>query len=315
MDYSSTKLLLPVIFLFTFGFAQTYTTNFDLAENPISEGGKWMHKDATLTLVKTTGGIACGTQTGSGGYDDSNAYLTGFGTDYVIEGTIYKKSGLSGPFREVELLLRWTDDNPLRNTSYGPTHANGYEINIAYSGQYMNLGRWMGAALVMPTPPVPANGDKFKAQIVGQTITCWWNNVQIFQYTDNDAALKVTTGNPGIGFYITQGAQNDDFGFTSLTVTSLSTGAKQYNNVSIPSNFSLKQNSSNSISYMVPAQSLVSIVVYDALGREMTTLAHGIMTVGSYSTRFSGSEMAGGIYAIKRTSGSSAQALTIPLER
>ena len=53
---------------------------FDGTENPISEGGIWVHRDATLTTVRTMGGVAYGTQTGSGPhapYDDSNAYLTG----------------------------------------------------------------------------------------------------------------------------------------------------------------------------------------------------------------------------------------------
>jgi hypothetical protein len=260
-------ILLPVA-----GFCLTYTTNFDLTENPISEGGKWVHHDSLLTKVKTMNGIACGTQTGHGGYDDSNAGLPGFGNDYVIEGTVYKKSGLSGAFREVELLLRWTDQNPLRSTSYGPTHANGYEINIAYNGQYMNLGRWMGAALVQPAPPVPADGDKFKAQIVGQTITCWWNSNQIFQYTDNDAALKVTTGNPGIGFYIEQGAANDDFGFTSVTVTSIGTSAVNSRQLT-PENFSLnRDHSNNSVPGMalriaLSSQTSTGFKGYDMLGR------------------------------------------------
>jgi len=206
----------------------TYTTNFDLTENPISEGGRWFHLDPTLTKVKTTGGVALGTMTGSGFFDDSNAYLTGFGNDHTIEGTVFLRPGTSGsPNREIELLLRWTDNNPSRPTTFGPTSVIGYEINVAHNGGYLILGRFKGAELTRAVnPPLPKNNDKFKAVIQGQTITIFWNGAPLLltsggtSFTDNDPILKITTGNPGIGFYIDSGASPDDFGFTSLTVTS-----------------------------------------------------------------------------------------------
>jgi hypothetical protein len=205
------------------GSSQSYTTNFDATENPISEGGRWVHRDPTLTVVQTTGGVAHGTQTGSDGYDDSNAYLPGFGNDYSMEGTVYLEPGTpSTPNREVELLLRWTDDNPPRSTSYGTTSAIGYEIMVQHNGDYMILTRFMGAELTRAaSPPVPVTGDKFKAVIQGQTIIVYWNGVEKFRYTDNDASLKITSGNPGIGFFIREGASNTDFGFTALTLTAL----------------------------------------------------------------------------------------------
>lgn len=156
------------------GSSQSYTTDFDGTEDPISEGGRWVHHDATLTVVQTTGGVAYGTQMGGpyAPYDDSNAYLPGFGNDYSIEGTVHLRPGTPGsPNREVELLLRWTDDNPLRSTAYGPTRAIGYEININQLGDYMILGRFKGAELTRAaSPPHPVSGDKFKAVIQGQTI-------------------------------------------------------------------------------------------------------------------------------------------------
>src|SRR5215470_15077995 len=67
-----------------------YSTDFDLDENPLSEGGLWLHTDTTLTKCKAAGGRAFGTQTGTGGYDDSNAYLMGFGNDHEVEAVIYR---------------------------------------------------------------------------------------------------------------------------------------------------------------------------------------------------------------------------------
>jgi len=127
--------------------------------------------------------------------------------------------------REVELLLRWSGNNPLRPTPYGNTHSNGYEINVQHAGQYMQLGRYKGALLVqVDNYAIPKTGDRFRARIEGQRIRVWWNDVIKIDYTDNDAALKITTGDPGIGFYINAGPPrpaNTDFGFDSITVRGL----------------------------------------------------------------------------------------------
>ena len=103
----------------------TYTTTFAVTENPLSEGGKWIHLDSLLTGCQSVGGQAFGTQTASSGYDDSNCYLTGYGANYEIQGTVWLNPGLSGQAnREIEILVRWTDDNAVRSTPYGDTHAS-----------------------------------------------------------------------------------------------------------------------------------------------------------------------------------------------
>jgi hypothetical protein len=203
-----------------------YTTNFDQTENPLSEG-RWIQQDALQTFVKTVGGAAYGTQSGgpNGPYDDSSAQISGFGNNYEIEGTIVKAGGLDNVNREVELLLRWSGNNPVRPTPYGNTHSNGYEINVQHAGQYMQLGRYKGALLVqVDNYAIPKTGDRFRARIEGQRVRVWWNDVIKIDYTDNDATLKITTGDPGIGFFINVGPPrpaNTDFGFDSITVRGL----------------------------------------------------------------------------------------------
>jgi hypothetical protein len=202
----------------------SYTTNFDIDENPLSEGGKWLHIDSTLSKCKVVGGRAFGTQSGTGAFDDSNAYLTGYGNNYEVEGTVWLNPGLSGPGnREVEILLHWTDDGPLRSTAFGPTHANGYEINVQHAGSYMQLGRFKGALLVqVDNYAIPKTGDRFRARIEGQRIRVWWNDVLKIDFTDSDASLQVITGNPGIGFFVSGPAvPNTDFGFDSIIVRGL----------------------------------------------------------------------------------------------
>jgi hypothetical protein len=201
----------------------TYSTTFPLDENLLSEGGHWHHVDPLLTVCQSLRGRAFGTQTGANGYDDSNAYLTGFGSDYEVSGIVWINPALSGGAnREVEIVLRWTDDGPLRSTPYGDTHANGYEINVQHAGAYMQLGRFKGALLAeVHNYAVPHTGDRFRARIEGQRIRVWWNDVLKIDHTDTDPTLQVPTGNPGIGFYVSSGAPNTDFGFDSVSVTAL----------------------------------------------------------------------------------------------
>src|SRR6266853_1213468 len=70
--------------------ARTYATNFLLEENPISEGGVWQHRGASWAMVRTFDNRAVGSQTGSGGYDDAYAYLSGFGPNQQAQATLWK---------------------------------------------------------------------------------------------------------------------------------------------------------------------------------------------------------------------------------
>jgi hypothetical protein len=58
----------------------TYSTNFPLTENPISEGARWRNTGLDWTPVATSNGLAYSTQTRNA-YDDSYAFLSGFGAD------------------------------------------------------------------------------------------------------------------------------------------------------------------------------------------------------------------------------------------
>lgn len=199
-----------------------YTTSFDQTENPLSEGGTWQHADGTLTVCKTVGGVAFGTQAG-GAYDDSNAYLAGLGNDHEVEGVVWLDPELTASANaEVEILLRWTDTNPLRRTPFGPTRAVGYELNWTHTGAYLILSRFKGGELVRAAaPPRPTTGDRFRARVEGQRIRAWVNDVIVLDYTDDEPLSRITSGHPGIGFYVDAGVPNTAFGFDAVTLRTL----------------------------------------------------------------------------------------------
>lgn len=70
----------------------------------------------------------------------------------------------------------------------------------------------------------------------------------------------------------------------------------------IPSEFALSQNYPNpfnpatTINFQLPMNSMVSLKVYDVLGREVTTLVNDVMIAGSYSMPFDASRFASGVY-------------------
>jgi len=70
----------------------------------------------------------------------------------------------------------------------------------------------------------------------------------------------------------------------------------------IPSEFSMKQNYPNpfnpstNISYDLPYDNFVSIVVYDISGREVVNLINEFKTAGRYSVSFNGSKLSSGVY-------------------
>jgi hypothetical protein len=202
----------------------TYSTHFPLTENPISEAGRWIHLGAPWSIVATGGGVAYGTQPGDGAYTDSYAHLLGFPPDQSVTVTIHLNAGFSpGGTREVEIHLRWADS---------ANSARGYECNLAYNGAYAEVVRWNGAlgdyTYVSPQgsggPGAVHDGDVFKAQIVGTTITTWLGGRQL-QHVDvgSIGGTVWTDGNPGMGFWRGAGASATpgDYGFGSYAATSL----------------------------------------------------------------------------------------------
>jgi hypothetical protein len=193
----------------------SYSTSFDTDESPISEGGAWAHLGLDWALVDTAGGIAFGTQTGTGGYDDSYAHLSGFCADQRASAVIHRDATMDGSCtHEVEIHLRWSDD---------AHDAHGYEFNLAFDGSYAQIVRWngpFGKFDYLGSGSVAGGvkeGDVIAASAIGDALTLTVNGATVA--TATDATWK--TGNPGMGFWGggpcgTRG----DYGFTSYEASS-----------------------------------------------------------------------------------------------
>jgi hypothetical protein len=229
------QVLLCTLFCSAFVLGQTshtYSTNFPLTENPISEGDSWINGGATglnWTNMQTVPGFAFGTQSGTNPalYDDSIAVLTGtWDNDQSAQATVKIGTPITAGgacFQESELLLR---------ASLSAHSAKLYEINVADrddNGSYIHVVRWNGPfgnfttllSLKGVTYGVKT-GDTFRATIVGSTITVYINGVQKAQVTDSTYA----SGHPGMGMYLQDpslcGSGISNFGYSSYTAVSSS---------------------------------------------------------------------------------------------
>jgi hypothetical protein len=165
-----------------------------------------------------------GTQTGSGGYNDSYGYLSGFPPNVVAEAVIYKDPTIVGDAsgsHEVELLFRVTDT---------ANSVQAYEVNLGLDGGYTEIMRWNGPlgnyTAISHVESFPANtmppvtGDVFKATCIGNEINVYINkndgrgDLLINTGGDNTYA----TGQPGIGMWLQGSYSPAKYGFTSYSV-------------------------------------------------------------------------------------------------
>ena len=195
----------------------SYSSNFNLEENPLSESGAWRRAANNFTNVKSSGGLAFGTNGITNQYDDSYALLSGFGPDQTVEAVVQRSASLNtNVTHNVELMLRVTDST---------TGARGYECLFASYGQVQVI-RWNGTQgdhTVLPTVAGSANlgrqlltGDVIKATISGNVINLYINGTMVMRTTDS----AITTGQPGIGFFIRPGGNSAHLALTQVTATS-----------------------------------------------------------------------------------------------
>ena len=203
---------------------RTYTTNFPLAENPISEGGRWANGGRVgldWTNVSTTPGRATGLQC-CASYTDATALLTGlWGPDQQVTATVFAENPRDECYQEVELRLR---------SALSVHRSTGYEISFKSSrtsAAYLIIVRWNGPLgdfnyLFNTKSPLYGvkTGDVVSARVQGNRITAFKNGVQLAQVADD----TFTVGNPGMGFNLETraagcGRTNGDYGYTSFTAT------------------------------------------------------------------------------------------------
>ena len=195
----------------------TYSTSFDVDENPISEGGVWVHNaNNPWQKVRTSGGRALAAQY-TEVYDDAYAYLGNWagGDDYEVIASVYFPSGNPG---ETEILLRVSDTD---------SQVRAYEFLYNTGGSWQ-LVRWNGPlgdfTYIHGGGGTGGSGGQVRATVIGPQIKTYWRQRATDPWNLLGEMTDAThaTGKPGMSFYVHAAAGNiDGVGFEDYQVNAL----------------------------------------------------------------------------------------------
>jgi len=137
-----------------------------------------------------------------------------------------------------------------------------------------------------------------------------WDTVSTGLRTSYVLSLAINSGYLFAGTYGGEGFAGDTgAGVWKRPLTEMITAVKDSKS-KIPTTFSLSQNYPNpfnpatTISFALPSRSLVSLKVFDILGREVSTIVSGELQAGSYTRQWNASNMASGVYFYRLQAGS-----------
>ncbi|MDP4116352.1 MAG: T9SS type A sorting domain-containing protein, partial [Bacteroidota bacterium] len=178
--------------------------------------------------------------------------------------------------------------------------------------------------------PLPVELVSFTSKVNGSKVILHWSTATEVSNNGFDIEFKVngSIGNWGkIGFVKGSGNSNSpkEYSYTDSPAQSTkisyrlkqidADGKYEYSSIievalGIPAKYSLKQNYPNPfnpstrIAYNLPANGLVTLKVFDILGREVASLVNENQKAGSYEVTFDGSRLASGVYICKMNSAS-----------
>ena len=131
-------------------------------------------------------------------------------------------------------------------------------------------------------------------------------NVTLFSVAFSDFNNGITVGQNGQQLFTADGGTTWTAGLTAKRNMSALKNSVRDNKITLNQNYPNPFNPSTVISFNLPFSGVVSLKVYDMVGKEVKTLANGIQSAGNYSYRFDASNLSSGIYfyVLKATSGS-----------
>ncbi len=197
---------------------KSYTTRFQLNEDPISEGGKWFNgaKDGGDWFnVITRNGVAYGAVS-KGAYTDPTALLAGeWGKNQRVKAKVFSKNQTAKYYQEVEIRLR-SMLTPHRCTAYEVfwrclKTRDGYAEIVRWNGK---VGDWTSLKKLSGAEFGVKDGDVVEATIVGNVIKGHINGKEVISVTDD----TYRGGSPGMGFNFGVEDSNVDFGFSYYEV-------------------------------------------------------------------------------------------------
>ena len=117
------------------------------------------------------------------------------------------------------------------------------------------------------------------------------------QYNSDWGAMKVSQNQNGLLFqFFTRGSNLIDSHLISSDIVSVAEGTPTLNGYKLFQNYPNPFNPTTTITYAVPKAGIISIKVFDILGREVATVVNEYKSVGQHSIIFDGSGLTSGVY-------------------
>jgi hypothetical protein len=229
-----------------------------------------------------------------------------------VDSMAYDASG-----HELTRLEKEWQNGQLTNTYFDTMtyDANGNELT--YLAKNWQNGQWTNGGLWSYT--YDASGH-----LLNYLYTYWqngqwtnnWRNTYTYDANQNliayssrsrqDSAWVASEGYVGLEDYVgvSNGPNYEVYRGSDVTIAYKLTDVTgiSASKPDVPTGFSLSQNYPNPfnpttvINYQLPANSFVTLKVYDILGREVATLVNEMQSEGEYSTKFDGSKFSSGVY-------------------
>jgi len=173
--------------------------------------------------------------------------------------------------------------------------------------------------------PLPVELSSFTAKVIGKSIRLNWqtmSEINNFGFDIERASTSPPQGWEKIGFVNGNGNSNSPKDYSFIDNNPNSSGEIWYrlkqidndgqfeysdeinvmfsiNNFELYQNYPNPFNPSTTISYQLPVDGRVKIVVFDLLGNEIYTLVDENKTAGRHETKFDGSMLSSGMYLYK----------------
>ncbi len=286
-------------------FAGSYNGDIFLSTN---DGKSWNQVNNGWPLISNVNVL-----TASGNNLFAGTWTKYLGTDGSISG---------GAFLSTDFGTTWTQVlGPQPVVTFGPVISvdaiaiMGTNIFAGTSnGVYLSTDdtSWTAVNSGLPTNDPPSNFAVSETNIFGGT-----QGNGVFLSTDNGTSWwSVSLGLPknlyvsalavsGANLFASGYAVNSQvvYGFWRRPLSEMIPAtAVRTTESEAPKTFSLSQNYPNpfnpttTISFALPAQSFVSLKVFDMLGREVLTIVSGELRAGSYTRQWNASNVASGVY-------------------
>ncbi|MEO8664828.1 MAG: S8/S53 family peptidase [Ignavibacteria bacterium] len=213
----------------------------------------------------------------------------------------YQNNSVGGVTSEnVRIFMKSTTESLLPT---GPWDSTG--MTQVFSGTIQSLAAPGWVEIQFPTPFVYSSDQNLMVSI-GRDFQQYVDDYPTYAYTVTSTDYRSRRGRSDASYptTLTQSVNRANVQF-ELT---LSTGINS-NSASIPDVYSLAQNYPNpfnpatKINFSIPKQGLVSLKIYDVLGKEVMTLVNEQKPAGNYEINFNGANFASGVYFYKLESG------------